>query len=396
MADFTLRDLYQTELQDLYAAEQQIIGAMPTMMAATSSSELRDALDKHLGRTRVHVERLDLIFRLAGLAAPSQQTSPIEGLVRAGDTRIKRSEQPQVRDAALIAVAQHVEHYEIAGYGCARTWARQLGDREAANLLQQTLDEEGAADKELTRIAEAGINQAAREGAVSDVRPRSRLRYVDLADVRGQFSDLRVRNKADENLGRLDGFIVDSSGRPYYLVVDSGGWFAGRRYIVPVGKADLRRSDRTIVIDIDKDTFKRYPEFHRNAFLAMSDEEARRYEWRVLEAIDPQAARGASTDWDYDRLPYYGQPTWLGSDMWGTPEWRSERAERESSGRRDAPMTPEQRERERELIIAQEEFVVREEVVAREDTEPGPGEETGPGPEPSREKVRGKTDDKTR
>jgi hypothetical protein len=123
-----------------------------------------------------------------------------------------------------------------------------------------------------------------------------------------------------EDLGTIDGFIVDSSGRPYYVVVDSGGFFVGRRYVVPIGRTDFRSSDRVFTIDLDKDTFKRFPEFHRDAFLSMSDEEARRYEWRVLEAIDPEAARAStSRDWDYERYPYYRQPDWYDRDVFTSP-----------------------------------------------------------------------------
>lgn len=373
MADFTLRDLYRSELQDLYGAERRIIDALPTMIAATTSSVLRDAFERHLERTRVHVERLDLLLKQASITSSAKQSNPaIDGIIKAGEMRIRESEQPTVRDAALIAAAQHVEHYEIAGYGCARTHAQQLNDDAAADLLQQTLDEEGDADKELTRIADSGLNQAANQDGPSDARSAPRLRYVDAHDVRGEYdyTELRIRNRADDNLGHVDGFIVDASGRPYYLVVDSGGWFIGRRYLLPVGKADLRRNDRTLVVDLDKDTFKRYPEFHRNAFLAMSDEEARRYEWRVLEAIDPTSARRTPREWDYERLPYYQRPQWLGSDMWRAPESRTIRTEREPIGKR-TPSSSASEERER--------VVARETTTGRRDT--------------VHDEVRGKTDE---
>src|SRR5207249_2218150 len=111
----------------------------------------------------------------------SNQTTGVEGVIRAGSAQVRRNDDRDVRDAAIIGAAQHVEHYEMAGYGCARTFARQLGDTDAADLLQQTLDEEGAADKELTRIAQSGVNEAASVGATSDDRGRipRRLRYVD-------------------------------------------------------------------------------------------------------------------------------------------------------------------------------------------------------------------------
>ena len=310
MANYTLRDLYVTELQDLYGVERQILDALPVVIGATHSPELREAFATHRDRTQIHAERLDLLMKRAGIAVPTSQTTPIDGLIRTAEARIRDSGEPLIRDAALAAVAQHIEHYEIAGYGCARTYARMLDDDEAAELLQQTLDEEGEADKELTRIAEATIEQAPKKGK----RLRPRLRYVALDDLAAavEYGDYKIRNTAGEDLGRVDGFLVDQSGRPMYLVVDSGGWFTGRRYIVPVGKIERRRrEDKTLVIDIDNETFKRYPAFHRSAFAAMSDEEARRYEWRVLEAIDPEAARPAVGAWEYEQFACFIRPDWL-------------------------------------------------------------------------------------
>jgi ferritin-like metal-binding protein YciE len=358
MPDATLRDLYQTELSDLYSAEQQIIKALPTLAMAAKSADLRTALEHHLERTRIHLERLDLLFKQQGLRPASSQSSGLTSLIQAGSDRIREQADVDVRDAAIISAAQHVEHYEMAGYGCARTYARQLGDDRAAELLQQTLDEEGEADKELTQLAESGINRLADIGEGtdrSDVRQTSRLRYVDVDDLTsaGEYRDFRVRNRADDDLGRIDGFVVDPSGRPYYLVVNAGGWFAGGRYIVPIGKTDLRRAERVVNVDFTKDTLKRYPEFHRDAFLAMSDEEARRYEWRVLEAIDPHAARTATTDWNYDAYPYYRQPEWYGKPM-GTAS-SSGRSDVRPTPRRDVPMTTADEARERERIIAREE-----------------------------------------
>jgi ferritin-like metal-binding protein YciE len=368
MAAETLRDLYEGELRDLYAAEQQIISALPGMAAAASAPDLKAALEKHLQRTRIHVERLDLLLKQQGLTLGTRQSSGIEGVVRTGSARIRPTDDRDVRDAAIIAAAQHVEHYEMAGYGCARTFARQLGDEHAADLLQQTLDEEGAADKELTRIAESGVNQAASAGgADNDARFARRLRYVDADDLpaAADYREMKIRNRMGEELGSVDGFIVDSLARPYYLVVDSGGLFVGRRYVVPVGKTDLKRTEGLITVDLEKDTLKRYPEFHPDAFLAMTDAEARRYEWRVLEAIDPDAARSTTEEWDYDRYPYYRQPDWFDSSAAA-----SSRVERGTSGTarpREVPISTERETRER--------------VIAREDA--STGEET------PRERIRG-------
>lgn len=373
MATVTLRELWEQELQDLYGAEQKTLEALPDLIAAASSAELREALEKHLQRTKVHVERLDLILKQAGLTITRSASSGIDSVLRTGSERIGMEGAPDVRDAAIIAAAQHVEHYEIAGYGCARTWAHQLDNHNAAHLLQQTLDEEGAADKELTRIAHAGINAAASAGGEFRGWSQSRLRYVDIDDFPSgadPYRQAKIRSRVGEDLGTVDGFIVDSSGRPYYVVVDSGGLFVGRRYVVPVGRTDFRSGDRVFTIDLDKDTFKRFPEFHRDAFLSMSDEEARRYEWRVLEAIDPEAARAStSRDWDYERYPYYRQPDWYDRDVFTSP----------GAGARRVTRTPTTRE------VPAEERTEREQVIAREERY-----ETEEGVPPStRERMRG-------
>jgi ferritin-like metal-binding protein YciE len=375
----TLRDLYENELLDLYAAEQQIISALPQMTAAAASPELKAALEKHLERTRIHVERLDFLFKQHGIGSSGSRPTGIEGAVQTGSVRIRENRDPDVRDAAIISAAQHIEHYEIAGYGCARTFARQLGNDSAADLLQQTLDEEGAADKELTRIAESGVNQAASIGASGgirsdhDTRLQSRLRYVDVNDLpaAAEYRDVKIRNRAGDDLGRVDGFIVDSSGRPYYLVVDSGGLFVGRRYVVPIGRADLSPGERLLTIDLDKDTLKRYPEFRSEDFMTMSDEQARRYEWRVLEAVDPQAARSTLRDWNYDQFAYYRQPDWFDTGMLPVSS-RSPR--RGASPSREVPISTEQEDRER--------------VIAREDTQKDE--------ELRRERIRGTSDDDIR
>ena len=127
MESGTLRGLWERKLQDLYSSEQRIIAALPQLISAATSSELKAALDTHLQRTKIHVERLDLIFKQCGLDTVSPlQPSGIESIVRAGSEQIPQAGASDVRDAAIIASAQQVEHYEMAGYGCARTWARQF------------------------------------------------------------------------------------------------------------------------------------------------------------------------------------------------------------------------------------------------------------------------------
>jgi ferritin-like metal-binding protein YciE len=128
-------------------------------MAKTASSEdLRNAFQEHLQQTEGHVERLEEIFDRFGAKAKGKKCQAMEGLLEEGKEVMSMDAEPHVRDAALIAAAQRVEHYEMAGYGCARTFARLLGDAESADLLQQTLDEEGGTDKKLTQIAETTIN----------------------------------------------------------------------------------------------------------------------------------------------------------------------------------------------------------------------------------------------
>jgi ferritin-like metal-binding protein YciE len=157
----SLQDLLVQELKDLYSAEAQIVKALPKMAKAASSEELRTAFEEHLEETKKQVERLDQIFERLGTPGRGKKCKGMEGLLEEGKEVIEQDGDDMVKDAALIAAAQHVEHYEIAGYGCARTFASLLGHEEIAELLQKTLDEESAADKKLTEIAESAINVVA-------------------------------------------------------------------------------------------------------------------------------------------------------------------------------------------------------------------------------------------
>lgn len=154
----TLEDLFVDQLKDLYSAEQQIVKALPKMAKAASSEELRAAFTKHLEQTREHVTRLEQVFDELGIPARAKKCKAMEGLIDEGKEVLDLNAEPPVRDAALIAAAQRVEHYEMAGYGCARTYARELDHQDAAELLQETLDEEGETDKRLTDIAEGVVN----------------------------------------------------------------------------------------------------------------------------------------------------------------------------------------------------------------------------------------------
>jgi ferritin-like metal-binding protein YciE len=154
----TLQDLYIAELRDLYSAENQILKALPKMIKAASTPELQHGFEEHLEQTRGHVQRLEEIFEKLDQNPKGKKCKGLEGVIEEAKETMDETEDPAVLDAALIAGAQKVEHYEMAGYGCVRTWARQLGDEEAANLLQQTLDEEAETDKKLTQLAESMIN----------------------------------------------------------------------------------------------------------------------------------------------------------------------------------------------------------------------------------------------
>lgn len=157
----SLECLFIDQLRDLYDAEQRITKALPKMIEAAHSPGLKSAFEHHLKETAVQVNRLEEIFKSLGKEAKAETCEAMQGLLTEGDEVIAATGDPVVRDAALIAAAQRVEHYEMAGYGCARTFAERLGHKDAAALLQKTLDEEGAADKKLTAIAEQSINMEA-------------------------------------------------------------------------------------------------------------------------------------------------------------------------------------------------------------------------------------------
>jgi ferritin-like metal-binding protein YciE len=162
----TLNELFLAELQDVYDAEKQIIAALPKMEAAATSRELKNAFRTHLQETETQVTRLGEVFKLLEQPAKSKKCKGAEGIIKEAEDEIAKGGDPEVMDAFLIGAAQRVEHYEMAAYGTLRTWAGQLGMKDAQKLLQTTLDEEGATDKLLTKLAEgakskAGINEKA-------------------------------------------------------------------------------------------------------------------------------------------------------------------------------------------------------------------------------------------
>ena len=156
-----LGDLFQHELKDLYSAEQQILKALPKMAGAARHEQLRGAFEEHEQVTQDQVRRLDMIADELGIDIKGHKCKGMEGIIKEGQELLDSDIDADTRDAALIGAAQRVEHYEIAGYGTARTFARRLGHERAADLLQETLDEEGKTDHRLTSIAEGMVNRDA-------------------------------------------------------------------------------------------------------------------------------------------------------------------------------------------------------------------------------------------
>jgi ferritin-like metal-binding protein YciE len=159
----SLRTLWIEEMRDLYNAENQLLKALPKMAKKASAPELKEAFESHLEETKTHVERLEETFAKLGKKPTGKTCKAMKGLVEEGSEMMEEDGPESVIDAGLIAAAQRVEHYEMAGYGVVRTFASILGEGDAQGLLQETLDEEGAADKKLTEIAESVVNQDAED-----------------------------------------------------------------------------------------------------------------------------------------------------------------------------------------------------------------------------------------
>jgi ferritin-like metal-binding protein YciE len=161
MALNSMDELFLNELKDVYNAEKQLVAALPRMAKAAQSPKLQQAIAKHLRETEGHVKRLEQILQSLGEPLRGKKCKGMEGLIEEGKEMLEEEGAPEVIDAAIISAAQRVEHYQIAAYGCLRTYALLLGNTEADRLLQQTLAEEEATDKALTALGEGGINQAA-------------------------------------------------------------------------------------------------------------------------------------------------------------------------------------------------------------------------------------------
>jgi ferritin-like metal-binding protein YciE len=284
----SLKDLYFDELEALYDAETQMIRELPRLSEAARALDLREALKKHCEESRLHLERLELIFTHWGERRRVKSCAGLAGIVQEADERLNQEATDDARDAAIIGIAQRIEHYEIAAYGCARTYARRLNRPDEARLLQETLDEEGRVDRKLTEIAEAHINDDARsEADMTTPRATGGLRYLEASDAAtgpGAWDRLPIRTDADDELGAFDGVVVDSGiEHPRYVVVDSGSLFVHRRYLLPFDGVRFDEDARVLRVSIDKDVAGRYPAFDRDAFSVMSDAEKRAYEKHLFD-----------------------------------------------------------------------------------------------------------------
>jgi len=157
------QDLAVFKLQAIYDAENQALAAYPQIMDAVTSPELKQALQQHMQQTQQQVQRLEQIFQQLGEQPGGQPCISMQGLIQEGQQLIEQGGAPEVLDAAIIGAAQAIEHHEIAAYGTARTLAQQLGMQEAAQLLEQTLEEEKQTDAQLTQLAEQNVNQKAKQ-----------------------------------------------------------------------------------------------------------------------------------------------------------------------------------------------------------------------------------------
>ena len=173
----SLRDLYIHELKDLYSAEKQMIRNMPKLAKAATNRQLASALNQHLEQTKRQAKRLEDILAANGESTRGPKCAGMEGVLSEGDEIVSKDAEDEVRDAGIIAAAQRAEHYEIAGYGCARTYAELLGDKKGARMLDMSLREEAGTDVKLTKLAKSVINlQAKKAPAKAAQRERSRAK----------------------------------------------------------------------------------------------------------------------------------------------------------------------------------------------------------------------------
>ena len=195
----SLKELYIDELKDLYSAEKQLVKALPKMAKNATNPELKEAFTNHLQETEGHVERLEQIFQMLGERAGGKKCKGMEGLIEEAKELLEEDATEEVLDAGMISKAQHVEHYEMAGYGTVRAYARLLGLDEQADLLQETLDEEGHANDLLTQIAESSVNIEAEVGGDEEEATSSR---GDRQVKRSVAKEGGTRSRTSGNRGR--------------------------------------------------------------------------------------------------------------------------------------------------------------------------------------------------
>jgi ferritin-like metal-binding protein YciE len=317
MALASLKDLYFDELGDLYDAETQMIRTLPRLFEAARAPELREALRKHCDESRLHLERLELIFTHWGERRGSKACAGLTGIVQEADERLNQAATDDARDAAIIGVAQRIEHYEIAAYGCARSYARRLNRLDEARLLQETLDEEGRADHRLTEIAEAHINDDARFETDFTAPQARRLQYVPMeivAQRRGSREPLAIRNDADEELGVLDGLVAESDlGAARYAVVDGAGVFTHHRYLLPLSLLRFDERAGVLRVRLEKAMAERYPAFDSGEFETMSEADRGGYEARLFAFFRRDNGRYTGPE---DRIGML--PEWLLKGVWIT------------------------------------------------------------------------------
>src|SRR5712692_2295308 len=317
MALASLKDLYFDELGDLYDAEAQMIRTLPRLVEAARAPELREVLSKHCHESRLHLERLELIFTHWGERRRSKACAGLAGIVQEADDRLNQAATDDARDAAIIGVAQRIEHYEIAAYGCARSYARRLNRLDEARLLQETLDEEKRADHRLTEIADAHINDDARFETDFKAPQARRLQYVPIevvAQRRGSPEPLAIRNDDDEELGVLDGLVAESDlGAARYAVVDAAGVLTHHRYLLPLQLLRFDEGAGVLRVGIDKAVAERYPAFDGSEFETMSEADRGGYEARLLAFFRRDSGRTTGPD---DRVGTL--PEWLLKGAWIT------------------------------------------------------------------------------
>jgi ferritin-like metal-binding protein YciE len=162
-----LKDLFLQELEDMYDSEKRIVKALPDLIEATTCSELKSALEAHLQETEGHVEKLERVFEAVGAKPKATKCPAMVGILDEGDDLVSKNKKSPNLNAAIICAGQKVEHYEIATYGCLHSWAELMGNSEAADILNEILDEEKAADRTLNNLA-AEKNEEAREEALDN------------------------------------------------------------------------------------------------------------------------------------------------------------------------------------------------------------------------------------